>query len=273
MAKAGDDATLSSIGFLLPTYPKRLINISLSWSSYLNPLVTDLNTTVFHRLMQSNFTDLRPGITAAIILPSLLANALARIGIESSLQGTPKMTTDSLGESEPDGNSWFQGRGNAFMVDPEQSKDWVRLKVYSTLLGYAYNASGAGSKVAIVFLLAYCTLAIAHLCYASITGKLYLPDPYSLLGGPPELKPFQGISSNCWDSIGEVAALAMNSAPTVLLRNTSSGITEASIFGLPARILAKPDIEGEGEHLELVLGEQDEKTLEQRTLKPNRVYG
>lgn len=59
----------------------------------------------------------------------------------------------------------------------------------------------------------------------------------------------------------------------MLFRNTSSGITEASIFDLPARILAKPDDEGEGEHLELVLGEQDEKTLEQRTLKPNRVYG
>ena len=189
MAKAGDDATASSIIFLLPTYPKRLINIGLSWSRYLNPLVTDLNTTVFHRLMQSNFTDRRPGLTAEIILPSLLANALARIGIESSLQGTPKMTTDSLGESEPDGNSWYQGRGNAFVVDPEQSKGWVRLKVYSTLLGYAYNASGAGPKAAIAFLLAYCALAIAHLCYASITGKMHLPDPYSFFGGArPELK-------------------------------------------------------------------------------------
>ena len=65
----------------------------------------------------------------------------------------------------------------------------------------------------------------------------------------------------------------MNSAPTSLLGNTSSGITEASIFGLPARIFAKPDDNGEGEHLELMLGEQDEKTLEQRTLKLNRVYG
>ena len=65
----------------------------------------------------------------------------------------------------------------------------------------------------------------------------------------------------------------MNSAPTSLLRNTSSGITEASIFGLPARILAKPDENGEGEHLELVLGEHDEKAPEGRTLKPNRVYG
>ena len=65
----------------------------------------------------------------------------------------------------------------------------------------------------------------------------------------------------------------MNSAPTPLLRNTSSGIKIAKIYKLPARILAKSDDAGEGEHLELVLGEQDEKAVEQGTLKVNRVYG
>lgn len=187
LAEAGNDATMSSISFLFPIYPTRPISISLGWSRYLNPLITDLNTTVFHRLMQSNFTDRRPGITAEIILPSLLANALARMGIESSLQGTLRTTTNSQGESEPDGNSWFQGKGNALVVDAKESKDWVRLKVYNTLLGYAYNTSGAGSKVAIVFLLVYCALAIGHLCYAGITGKIYLTHVY--LRGP-ELKPF-----------------------------------------------------------------------------------
>ena len=174
LAEAGDRAIESSVSFLLPIYPTRLISISLGWSRYLNPLITDLNTTVFHRLMQSNLTERRPGITAGIILSSLLANALARTGIESSLQGTLRTTTNSQGESELDGNSWFQERGNAFVVDADQSKDWVRLKVYSTLLGYAYNTSGAGPKLAVVFLLAYCTLAIGHLCYAGITGKIYL---------------------------------------------------------------------------------------------------
>ena len=172
VAQAQSDATMSYLIFLLPFYPTRPISISLGWSSYLNPLVTELNTTVFHRLMQSNLTDRQPSVSAEIILPSLLANALARIGIESSLQGTLKTTKNSQGESEPDSISWFQGRGNALVVDAEQSKDWVRLKVYSTLLGYAYNTSGAGSKIAVVFLLAYCTLAIGHLCYAGITGKV-----------------------------------------------------------------------------------------------------
>ena len=65
----------------------------------------------------------------------------------------------------------------------------------------------------------------------------------------------------------------MNSTPTSLLRNTSAGVEDAKIYKLPARIFARPDDTGEGEHLELVLGEQDEKTVEQRTLKVNRVYG
>ena len=129
VAEAGNDAIMSSISFLLTVYPARPISIRLEWSRYLNPLVTDLNTTVFHTLMQSKFTDRLPGITAEMILLSLLANALARIGIEISLQGNQKKTTKSQGESEPDGQSWFQGRGLALVVDAEQSKDGVQLKV------------------------------------------------------------------------------------------------------------------------------------------------
>lgn len=65
----------------------------------------------------------------------------------------------------------------------------------------------------------------------------------------------------------------MNSAPTSLLRNTSAGVADSTVYRLPARIFARSDDAGEGEHLELVLGEQNEKTVEQRTIKVNRVYG
>ncbi|KAL8628500.1 hypothetical protein Q9189_005816 [Teloschistes chrysophthalmus] len=208
-----------------------LIAVTKKWASYLNPFVTELNTTVFHQLMQNNLTLRDPAVSAAIILPGLLSNGLSRIGIESSLQGDLRTSTDASGKTVPDSIAWFRGKGDAFIVDPDESKDWVKFKVDTTFEGYVYISSGVGAKVAIVFLLIYCAFAIAHTCYAGI------------------------------------------SAPTKLLRNTSSGITEANIFKLPARIFAKPDDEGEGEHLELVLGEQDEKTLEQRTLKMNRVSG
>ena len=66
----------------------------------------------------------------------------------------------------------------------------------------------------------------------------------------------------------------MNSAPTTLLRNTSAGIMETNIYKLPARIVAKPDDIGEGEHLELLLGERtDDKNMESKTIEVNQMYG
>ena len=87
-----------------------------------------------------------------------------------------------------------------------------------------------------------------------------------------------GISSTAWDSIAEVTALAMNSTPTTTLRNTCAGITELHVFKTPVRILAFRDEEGDGEHLELVFGnesggEKTEGEEEKKTIKANRKYG
>ena len=127
----------------------------------------------------------------------------------------------------------------------------MKFRVSSTVNGYAYNTHGATPKVAICLLLIYCLVALIHMIYAGVSG----------------------ISSTCWDSIGEVTALAMNSTPTAALRNTCAGITELNIFKLPVRVLAFRDEEGDGEHLELVFGNQDEKTVENKIIKANRVYG
>lgn len=102
------------------------------------------------------------------------------------------------------------------------------------------------------FLFAYCILALSHILYAGITG----------------------ISSTCWDSIGEITALAVNSTPSTLLRNTCAGITELNIFKVPVRILAFRDNENsDGEHLELVFDDLDEKSIQHQVIKENRVYG
>ncbi|KAL8680749.1 MAG: hypothetical protein Q9186_003096 [Xanthomendoza sp. 1 TL-2023] len=83
------------------------------------------------------------------------------------------------------------------------------------------------------------------------------------------------VSSACWDSIGEVMALAMNSTPTTLLRNTCAGIMELDVFKIPVRVLAFRDVDGEVEHLELVFGNMDNNDKETKgtVIKPNRVYG
>ena len=65
----------------------------------------------------------------------------------------------------------------------------------------------------------------------------------------------------------------MNSTPTALLKNTCAGIMELNFFKLPVRVLAVRDDEGDGEHLELVFGNVDEKDARGTPIKPNRVYG
>lgn len=238
--------------FILPYFPQNLINVTEDWAQYLNPSILDSNTTVFHRLMSSHLLVPDISISARIILTGLLANGLAGIGATSRLQGTLKTVIEKDGSEGLNGDYWFSGKGDAFLVDPTESKDWVKFRVYTTIQGYAYNTTGATPKVAICFLLAYCIFAFAHIVYAGITG----------------------ISSTCWDSIGEVTALAVNSAPSALLRNTCAGITELNIFKTPVRVLAFRDNENsDGEHLEPVFGDLDEKSIQHQVIKENRVYG
>lgn len=241
--------------FFSPIFPQRPLIITEKWASYLNPSITYLNTTVFNNLMgrfpgSGSIPHQKAG--GELILADMVANGLSRIASTSQLQGTVKQVKESDQSDGLDGNYWFAGKGNnVFQVDPEESKNWVKFRVSTTVEGYAYNTHGPITKLAIGVLLAYCLVAVIHIIYAGISG----------------------ISSTCWDSISEVTALAMNSTPTVLLRNTCAGISELNIFKLPVRVLAFADAEGDGEHLELVFGNTDEKTIGNKTIKPNRVYG
>ena len=237
--------------YYYPVFPQRPVLVTEDWARYLNPSIEHLNTTIINVLMGLNWTT--DGThEAQTILAGLVANGLARIGSASQLQGTVKPGIQHDQFVGFDGDYWFAGKGNnVFQVDPQQSKDWIKLRISSTIKGYAYNTQGTTTKIAIGLLLAYCIIAITHIIYAGISG----------------------ISSNCWDSISEVTALAMNSTPTATLRNTCAGITELNIFKLPVRVLAFRDAEDDGEHLELVFGKMDEKTLKSGTIKANRAYG
>ena len=245
------EALDQNLYFSYPFFPQRMVTVTEQWAVYLNPSIPSLNTSLFHHLMTSNVTSMLITTNVKIILAGLLANGLSSIGSTSKLQGSIKTVTGPDGSSSLDGNYWFSGKGNVFEVNTNDSKDWVKLHVSSVFQGYAYNTHGAIQKFAICILLLYCAFAFAHVLYAGISG----------------------ISSTCWDSIAEVTALAVNSSPTTVLRNTCAGITEFDIFKLPVRILTTRDQEGDGEHLELVFGSQDEKSAMHGIIKPNRAYG
>ncbi|KAL9600698.1 MAG: hypothetical protein Q9219_003028 [cf. Caloplaca sp. 3 TL-2023] len=249
-AEANADTKLYSFSY--PYFPQQPINISESWAQYLDPVIEGANTSVINALMQQQLFSDRDVVTATNMLPGLVVNGLARIGWDSVLQGEVKSAGPN-GQGGLDGNYWLSGKGDVFEVDPAESKDWATFRVDSTLDGYAYNTLTVPPRIAIAFLTAYCLLVVGHTLYSGITG----------------------ISSNCWDSIAEVTALAINSTPTAALRNTCAGITELYIFKLPVRILVSKDEEGEGQHLELVFGkvDEDEKEVHERTVKANRTYG
>ena len=252
---AEDLSNMSKDLFFFPVFPQRPIVVTEEWARYLNPTINHLDTTIFNHLMgldPGSGSILHQIYVTELVLGMMVANGLSRVGSTSQLQGFPRQITQPDGSIGLDGDDWFAGKGNnVFQVDPGVSKDWVKFRVSTTINGYSYNTAGATPKIAICLLLIYCLLAIIHMFYAGISG----------------------ISSTCWDSIGEVTALAMNSTPTTALRNTCAGITELNIYKLPVRVLAFRDEEGDGEHLELVFGNLDEKTLENKTIKANRVYG
>ena len=168
--------------YALPIFPGKPVIVTEDWANYLNPFVSALNATVIDTLMSTNLpTAQLPTLdqiaTANWALIGLLTNGLASIGASAKLQGDIKTVVKPDGSREWDGDYWFSGKGDMFIVDPEESKDWVKFRVDSTIEGYAYNIRGTSPKVAIAFLLAYCIIALSHVLYAGISGKFSLSLP------------------------------------------------------------------------------------------------
>ena len=154
-----------------PDFPRQLINITQSWAEYLNPSIPSQNTSVINLLMQQEIFPRQQYVSAAMALSSLVVNGLARTSFESQLQGDVK-TIGPQGNKGLDGNYWLSGKGDVFNVDPIQSRNWVTLRVDSTLQGYAYNTRSIPPRIAIAFLTVYCILALLHLLYYGFMGMV-----------------------------------------------------------------------------------------------------
>lgn len=170
--------------FQRPFFPSKSIELDVEWAEYLNPHVPSANTSVMNLLFHyAEERKLVPSMAIEFILSGLITNGLSRLGWESELQGTIKLTnnTDDIPDWEnipaPDGNYWTSGKGDVFTVDPEESRDWVKLRVVSIIKGYSYNIQGPGPKCAIAFLLIYCTVALGHCFYSGISGMWFYIFP------------------------------------------------------------------------------------------------
>ena len=182
------DFTDVSVLFVQPLFPSIPIEIDVEWAEYLNPYVPSANTTVIDLLMKysaiNGSKSALPEVAARNIISGLMTNGLARSGFTSELQGKMKLIKGNQDISQalglgnftpntiPDGNLWLSGKSDIFTIDPEESKNWVKLKVDSTIQGYAYNIEGPAPKIAIAFLLTYCSFVLSHFVYSGISGIL-----------------------------------------------------------------------------------------------------
>lgn len=101
---------------------------------------------------------------------------------------------------------------------------------------YAFSMQGKTGRFAIVALLMYATIVFAYLTYIcfSFYSRTYC-------GG------------DCWEVVGELVALAMNSSPTSKLFGTGAGVKTKAVWRHPVKVRAM-----DGDRLELCFLERNE---------------
>ena len=102
-------------------------------------------------------------ISTRIILAGLLANDSSRLDLRVSCEALSRLLCNWTVL-----RAWMVIIGSpekvtSFIVDPVKSKNWVKVRVCSTIDGFAYNTAGATRKIAISILLTYCLFTLAHI--------------------------------------------------------------------------------------------------------------
>lgn len=208
------------------------IHIDTKWAQYLNPSSSTKNITFFEELAvsagiwsadgdtqteQIEFSD----YAVESILAGMITNGLSTVSFQSTgIQGTVPGSLDCYsGWVDPFFPRAPRGLGRAagtpWNMTGVDTTNMTRFTMTVTANGYAYGVSGATSIVAIVILLVYCAMAIFHAVHVCWTG----------------------LSSSSWDSIPDLAALAIQSSPTEVLKNTGAGISTTAVFREPVQVL------------------------------------
>jgi hypothetical protein len=165
-----------------------------------------------------------------IMMAGLFASGMARAGIVQYGQNNYAFQNPLLLPSNESGTDGV---------------DYYTIKMQVEVVGLAYNLEGVPIKLAIAVLLIYCIFAVVHVCYAAISG----------------------VSSNSWDSILELTALAINSSRTQLLNRTSAGVETMDTVRQPVKICAVND-----DHLEIVFSQDGLEGKGFRKVVKNRAY-
>lgn len=236
------------------------IRLSPQWAKYLNPRTSNTNQTALEDLITaSGFWPTHPvnhrfprDFTSVVELglSMMVSNGLSNLVPNVEIQGRrpadmgcvpawidplmPRKQAMGRGELGPGGMLWDMSG-----ID---TTNMTKFTMSVTVNGYAYSLGGATSIAAIIVLLIYCLLVIAHTVYVCFNSR----------------------SSSSWESISEIVALAMQSRATEYLRNTGPGISTKDIFRSPVQIR---DV---GQRVELTFVDTSDGS---RTIQENKEYG
>ena len=234
----GGPASRFDIG-INPAWPK--VMMTPEWASLLNPFKSSDHPTVFSEMASTagmwNSTRVSQSYNYPFIIESILSTSVAD-GLARTSYGA--LLTGTLNGQQDGSNSWFHdilpknGRlgwgSSAFTVTDEERENATMFTMYATVNGYAYSRQGATQKAAIAVLLLYACLAVSHVIYSGRTGW----------------------TSTAWDTMPEIAALAMSSTQTAKLQNTGAGIATVGVYQETVRTRVKE------QHIEFVFDDTRE---------------
>ncbi|KAJ5161366.1 hypothetical protein N7492_006758 [Penicillium capsulatum] len=236
------------------------IHLSPRWAKYLNPRISNTNRTALEDLITvAGFWPTQPvseragrDLTSVVelSLSMMVSNGLSNLIPNIEIQGRrpvamgcdpawidplmPQKQAKGLGELGPGGMLW-----NMSGID---TANMTKFTMSVTVNGYAYSLGGATSIAAIIVLLIYCLLVIAHAVYVCFNSR----------------------SSSSWESISEIVALALQSRASDYLRNTGPGISTKDIFRSPVQIR---DV---GQRVQLTFPDTSDGS---RMIQENKEYG
>ncbi|KAJ5701047.1 hypothetical protein N7488_008595 [Penicillium malachiteum] len=185
-----------------------------------------------------------------MVIAGMVSNGLSNLSPLAALQGKrpvarecvpawydpfmPQHSSTSLGSFGKGGTFW-----NMSGIDKSNT---TKYKMEAFVTGYAFSSNGPTAIVAIVILLIYCVVAISHTLHVCFTCR----------------------SSSSWDSIPEIVALAIQSPPTKVLKNTGAGISTKNIFKHDVQIR---DVDG---RVQLMF---DDTKIGSLSVEENKEYG
>lgn len=242
---SGQPASWPDSGACISSAPS--IKVTSDWAQYLNPYLQYSNKTLFHTIVDNlglqSFQWEDSSTVQAVtesILTTMITSGLSRTASSATIQGQLKGCPDNNCDEScglwcldmmPKPKQEFGYGGDIYNLsgipDPSQL---AKFTVQVDVNGYAYASQGATMILSCVVLLSYCVLAGIHSTFVLITRT----------------------SSNAWDSVSEVTALAMQSQPTKVLKNTCAGIHTTRVFSNLVKVVRTGP---QKDHLELDFGD------------------